>query len=190
MTPVCCALASICNLWFLHWTVGDQYLSLHVHMGIITSSIWLWCTGLWPYSPAMFLSPSFPSLVFLPFPKDGYFLYMKSKCPAERGGPVPFPAALTPHHHCHWILPSLLILKQFFLAMVSPEEKLCAPRGEASRRRFSHSCVSLMPQTFCPQQTPKKCSGSILGATHDFFQSIHSRFSVNLKPPQPRIVPG
>lgn len=140
-------------------------------MGIVTSSIWLLCAGLWPYSPALFLSLifSFPGLP--PFPKDGYFLYMKSKCPAERGDPVPFPAALTPHYHGHWVLPLLLILKQFFLAMESPKEKLCAPRGEGSRRRFSRSCVSLIPQTFCPQQTPKKCSGSILGTTHDFFST-------------------
>lgn len=102
-----------------------------------------------------FYLSSSPSLVFLPFPKDGYFLYMKSKCPAERGDPAPFPAALTPHYHCHWVLPSLLILKQFFLAMESPEEILCAPRGEGSRQRFSHSCISLMPQTSHPQQTPK-----------------------------------
>lgn len=62
---------------------GCPYLSLPVHMGNIIPVFGYCAQGFGHIHLLCFCLSSSPSLVFLLFPKDGYFPYMKSKCPAE-----------------------------------------------------------------------------------------------------------
>lgn len=117
-------------------------LSLPVlRVNIVTSGIRLLLSNALITSTCSFLSLVLhvPSLVFLLFPKDGYFPFMISKCPAEGGDPVPFPLSLC--HCCHWALSLPLIFKQLLSAKEFLEEKLSAPWGQGSWQRFPVSKV-------------------------------------------------